>query len=143
RRLMQQWPQLERSHLLKIGVVRIQALQLRGSTACVVADIMFTRGDETEHERLLREAADCAARLESEAIARCAPTSDMISASIALSRGQRETALTLLKRAEAAFDEQGLAMFAAASRVRVGETTGGEDSERIVLAALSEFTREG
>ncbi len=143
RRLMQQWVQLEESHLLKIGVVRIQALQLRAGVACVTADIMATRGDRLSSERLLKEAEVCAKRLQREPVARCQPTADLILASVALSRHDKETSLRLLTKAAQTFDEQGLGMFGAATRVRLGEVIAGEAGEKVLLDALDSFAREG
>ncbi len=143
RRLNQQWPSLERSHLLKIAVVRIQALQLRANVACVVADIMLTRDDHSEAARLMADAARCADKLRRERVARCEPCADLIAASVALSQNQQRNAVSLLNRAAATFDEQGLAMMAAASRVRLGEMIGDADGETTLNAGIEAFAKEG
>ena len=109
------WPKLQRSHLLRIPAARVTAIQTRARAALAIA--ARTPG---AHEPLLREAEQIAKRLAKERLPFCAPTSALLAAGVARTRGRASEATELLKSAAAGFEAQGMKLMAIIARRCMG-----------------------
>jgi hypothetical protein len=135
-----QWPALAGSMLLRIQVLRLEAMHLRARAALAVSAI---GGEGCEAK--LTVAEKLARRIERENMSWAKPLGRLISAGVASQRargagkaaapGSPSTCGTLLLEAIQGFDESDMGLYAAAARRRLGETTGGAEGERLVTEA--------
>lgn len=128
-RVEKRWPELERSQLLRIQRVRIEALHLRGALAAAAL------GTTARSLDLSRQAERCARKLEDERIAWAEPLAWAIRATLASAQGGSEEAEMQLRRAVAGFEASGMMLHAAAARRRLGALVGGDDGRKLVKAA--------
>jgi hypothetical protein len=108
------WPALERSLLLNVQKVRVDALHLRAMSALAAA------GAEGNPAPLLRSADGDAQRLEREAVAWASAIATQVRSGIAAARGDRESAARNLRDAAARFDALAMRLNASAARRRLG-----------------------
>jgi tRNA A-37 threonylcarbamoyl transferase component Bud32 len=118
--LLLSWPRLERSMLLRVQNVRVEAWSLRGRLALAAA-----RPDEAR--RAVRQ-------LKKEQVGWASAQAVMLEAMLEPARRQE-----LLTRAIAAFDQHGMRLFAAAARLRLGESVSDEVGRAQVRAGLAWF----
>jgi serine/threonine protein kinase/tetratricopeptide (TPR) repeat protein len=116
---------LEKSMLLRIQGLRIDALHLRARLAVASAT-----GDQSEGH--LRLAEKLATQIESEEMAYANPFATLIRAGIAHRRGDDPRAIGLLEKAAKDFDNSHMRLYATVSRRRLGELLGGEAGLRLV-----------
>jgi eukaryotic-like serine/threonine-protein kinase len=116
---------LEKSMLLRIPVVRIEAMHLRARLALASA-----AGDL--RERRLRMAEDLANRIANEQMAWSNPLALMIRSGLAKRSGDAARAATLLTKAIEGFEAANMAMYAAAARRRLGETLSGDRGRELI-----------
>ena len=121
-RLRERWSDFEAAQLLRIGVIRVQLWQLRGACSASAADRLERRGQRVRADELRREARASTARLRKDRMGRARPLAGLVDAALSLSEGDRKGAERSLRRSIQEFDSAGLAIFAAAGRVRRGET---------------------
>lgn len=116
-----QWPALENSMLLRIQVLRLEAmhLQARAALATAVADKHVAR-------QRLRVAETMARRIAKERMPWSDPFVALIRAAIAHSRRDSTAARTLLSDAIERFDLADMHLYAMAARRRLGQLTNGE-----------------
>ncbi len=138
-RLVRAWPALEKSNILRVQFHRVFMILLRGNVA-VAAALAGPRGDR---EKLLREAALAASRLEGEGTHYARPAAALLSASILAARGRRGEARGPLSRAVADFEAADMALHAEVARLRLGELTGGEAGLALVARASAFMARQG
>jgi tetratricopeptide (TPR) repeat protein len=140
-RLVAQWPQIARSQFLRIGVVRVQLLSLRGIGASLRA-LALREKDPSTAQLLKQEAERLLERLRKDPIAHGNPFADTIEANLKLFDNSAGAARERLESAAKAFDRLDMRLFAAAARVRRAEL---QTLEADGLAALgfSEFEQEG
>jgi hypothetical protein len=119
-RLLSAWSKIERAMLLRIQNVRVEAWSLRGRLA-------LAAGHPAEARRAVR-------RLREERVGWASAQASMLEALLEPSRRQE-----LLARAIASFDQQGMRLFAAAARLRLGEAASDEVGRANVRAALAWF----
>lgn len=143
RRWHERWSPLERSSLLRIGIVRAMALELRAASACYLASLLNLRGEAGKAERLLDEAAGYARKLKADRLRRHAGTGTLIEAAIHVQRGQHDAARSALAQAIERLDSAKLHMTAAAARMRLGNLTAHERGRALWLAGYRVFEREG
>jgi hypothetical protein len=122
---------LEKSMLLRIQGLRIDALHIRGRLALASAV-----GDQGEQH--LRLAEKLAAQIEREEMAYANPFATLIRAGIAHRRGDDRRAISLLEKATNDFDAAHMRLYATASRRRLGEMIGG-DRGRQMIARTEEW----
>ena len=125
KRVEETWPALRRSLLLKIGSVRLLALQLRANSA------LLARSGSAIPRVAIRDAA----RIGRMKTGGAKPVAQLIQAAVLVKRGDTEAAVALLKTAATGFDDGEMAIHAAATRHRLGELVGGEEGRRMVDAA--------
>jgi len=129
RRVEKQWTPLRKSLLLRIQVLRTESNFLRARCALAAA----AEGHETK--RLLRVAGRHAARIESERMPWIDPFAALIRAGARALSGAPDRAREDLVRAANGFDRAEMKLYAAASRRRLGEMTGGSEGESLVTEA--------
>ncbi len=126
-RLEGSWRALDRSFLLRIQLSRIEAYFLRGRVGLATAAAGRREGismAEAACRKLRREKADHAG-----------PLALLLEAGLDSCRDDEARALECLTQATAAFEGQGLALFAAAGRRRCGELVGGDQGRELVAQA--------
>lgn len=125
-----QWKALEGSMLLRIQVLRLEAmhLQARAALASALAD------PSVAGERY-RIAETMARRIAKERMPWADQLANMIRAAIAHSKGQTAEARRLLTDAAERFDLADMHLYAAAARRRLGEITGNERGAELVNEA--------
>jgi hypothetical protein len=137
-RICLRWPQLVRSRLLRIQLIRVEALHLRARSALAAAG--RHHGDRPDY---LECAVRDARRIAQERMAWCAPIADLILAGVHAARREVPRAAELTTRAMTTFEAGGLAAFAAAAKRRLGELQGGEEGATLVAAANNWFRAQG
>ena len=128
RHVQGQWKSLEQSMLLRIQILRIEALHLRARAALASA---IGSGEKNRVDL----AEKSAARIEREKMTWGLPFAILIRAAVAQQRGDREAAVRLLTDALERFDRERMYLYAAASRHRLGELLGGERGEQLKAQA--------
>ncbi|MDQ6633467.1 MAG: protein kinase [Gemmatimonadota bacterium] len=126
-RLEGEWPKLQRSLLPRIQILRAEALFLRARCALARAASLVRAGRPGfELTTLLGIAERIANQLEGEQMPWIDPFVPCIRGSIARLREERPTAAALLRLALDGFERADMALYAAATRRRLGELQGGD-----------------
>jgi eukaryotic-like serine/threonine-protein kinase len=133
-RLLQTWPPLQRSLLLRIQLTRIEALHLRARAALARAQM-----EPSAREELLASAARDARRIENEGVHYGVPLARLVQAAVMAARGQTEEAAASLATAAAELDGCDMALHAAAARRRHAELIGGDDGHASDWMALQKI----
>ena len=128
-RLLQAWPAVKRSGLLRHPVVRVDAQLLRGRVMLAAAAAGVGGGNE------VRAATRSARRLARESRVDAGGHADLLWAGIAAVRGRPAQAVESLVRARRRFETEGLRLAAAYASRRWGETAGGAEGHRAVREA--------
>ena len=116
---------LEKSMLLRIPAVRIEAMHLRARLALASAA-------GRERKRRLRLAKDLADRIANENMPWSNPLAIMIHAGLAKRSGDDPQAATLLYKSIEGFEAADMALYAAAARRRLGETVSGNRGRELI-----------
>jgi tetratricopeptide (TPR) repeat protein len=124
-----QWKALEDSMLMRIQVLRIEAMHLKARAALASG----SQGDESAHR--LKVAEKLADRLAAERVAWANPFVSLIRASLAHQRGEKSKAVGLLSQAVETFDLADIDLYEAVSRRRLGELLGDERGQRHIEEA--------
>ena len=123
-----QWQALEDSLLLRIPMVRVEAMQLRARAA------LSTTG--AGHDAVkLRLAEKMASKIEKVDISWSKPFATLIRAAVAQQRGNFEHTKALLSEAAVGFEHADMRLYAAAARRCLGETLGDERGRQLIAAA--------
>jgi hypothetical protein len=141
-RLLEEWPRLEASHYLRIGVLRAQLWKLRAVTALASADALQTRGQGSRASELRADARLNAKRLRGEPFGRAQAFGAMVDGALARSAGDGVNARRDLERALSRFEEQEMSLFAAAARGHLGMLVGGTEGGALLDRALSAFKEQ-
>jgi hypothetical protein len=123
-----QWQPLEDSLLLRIPMVRAEAMQLR-ARATLAATTVAPDGAK------LRLAEKIARKIEKVNISWSMPFANLVRAAVAQQRGEAELAKTFLSNAVLGFERADMRLYAAAARRRLGETLDGERGLQLVAEA--------
>ena len=123
-----QWPALEDSLLLRIQVLRIEAMHLQARAALATA-----KGKDQAHR--LNVAEKMAKRIAREKMAWASPFVSLIRAGIANREGRQAEAESLLSTAVAAFSGVDMKLYAAASKRRLGGAVSGERGQELIQEA--------
>jgi hypothetical protein len=126
---------LEKSMLLRIQGLRIDAMQLRARLALASA---FGK----EREQRLRIAARLADKIARENMAYSNPIATLIRAGIAKQRGDEPKAVTLLEKALLDFESSDMRLYAVVARRRLGEMVGGDRGRQLVAQTDEWMTRQ-
>lgn len=124
-----QWPALEDSLLLRIQVLRIEAMHLQARAA------LATAANPKDRAHRLSVAEKMAKRIAREKMEWANPFVSLIRAAIANREGRQAEAESLLSAAVAAFSGVGMNLYAAASKRRLGSAVGGERGEGLIKEA--------
>lgn len=119
---------LEKSMLLRIQGLRIEATYLRARLALASA------GGENR-ERRLRLAHDLANKIANEQMRWSNPLAALIHAGVARRRGDDSGSAALISQAIDGFDASDMALYAATARRRLGEVLGGDRGAALVVQA--------
>ena len=142
-RIREEWPRIEASQILRIAILRVQLRQLRAAAAVAAAAAEDARGNATVARELRKEARKYAKLVARERVRRAAPMAALIHAALDRAEGDVASARRHLEDAVAGFERQGLRLFAAAARVRLGELTPGAEGVRLSSDGLDAFRAEG
>jgi hypothetical protein len=136
RRVNERWGALRGVLLFRIETVHIRCLEMRARCALGVA-----RERPAERDALLAAVERDARRIAWERAPWAASLAQLLRASAASIRGDRERATRLLREAIAGFESAEMAMHATAARYRLARLVGG-DEQRALEAQTSAWLRE-
>jgi eukaryotic-like serine/threonine-protein kinase len=137
-RVTRTWPALQRSMLLRVQTVLLEALHLRAR--CCLAR---AASEPAGRAALLAEARSCAGRIARQASPWAQPTADLVFGAVAHLDGDDERARVLLDRAASGFQGVDMALFAAAARRCLGRLDAGDGAERLSADANAWMTAQG
>jgi serine/threonine protein kinase len=137
-RLMEAWPALAGSQLLRVQLVRVDAWLLRGAAAAACAAM-----DEARADTLLAEADAAAARLAREHRAHAQAAAAVVRAAAAWARGDAPAAVTRLAEAASGYDACEMKLHAAGVRRAAGGLLGGPEGAAMVAKADELLAKEG
>jgi hypothetical protein len=123
-----QWKDLEHSMLLRIQILRIEAMHLRARVALASAL------DEGEPGRLAL-AEKMADKIAKDKMSWAEPLVSLIRAAIAHQRGNATKATGLLADALEGFEREHMSLFAAATKRQLGELIAGEQGAQMIAEA--------
>jgi eukaryotic-like serine/threonine-protein kinase len=126
-----QWQALRRSMLLRLQILRVEALHLQARTALASA----LSGSTQKREHLYRVAEKIAQRIAGEKMPWSDPFASLIRGAVASAHHQPEQAVVFLAEAVDGFALADMALYAAASRRRLGQVTGGERGSQLISEA--------
>jgi hypothetical protein len=132
------WGDLRRAMLLRIQVLRIEALFLRARSALAIA-----AHDSPGPAHLIKEAERLARAIEAEHMPWSDPLGWMLQAGVAALRSDRGRAEGLLTRAAGSFQQSGMALHAAVARYRLGELRGNKNGGGLIEQAAQCMTEQG
>jgi len=139
RRVSEQWSALERSLLLRVQIVRAEALHLRARLALGAA-----RGAGPARRRdLLRVARRDARRIAGERLRPCPPLAALLEAGIAALGGDAAGALAQAGAAARGFAGADMPLYAAAARRRQGALLGGSAGAALCAQADATMAAQG
>ena len=133
------WGPLRWSLLLRVGVIRILALELRGRVLLAAA----TQATGKERERRLRRMEALATQLPREGSACSAGYAALLRAGAQALRGDKQQAQRLAEAAESAFDRASMKVHVAASRWLHGACVGGAEGAALVDGARGAMAAAG
>jgi serine/threonine protein kinase/tetratricopeptide (TPR) repeat protein len=126
-----QWEPLNKSMLLRLQILRVEALHLYARTALASARDTNAK----KRARLHGIAADIARRITREKMSWSDPFAALIRAAIASAQNNPEQGASLLSEALEGFELADMALYAAASRRRLGQMLGGDRGAELVTEA--------
>jgi serine/threonine protein kinase len=127
------WRDLDRSLLLRVQLVRGEAIFLRGR--CAIASIGVPGVSPSEARARIALAERCAARLEGEKMAWTAPLAHFVRAGVAHAKKQADAEQSHLRAAIEAADAADMSMHAAVARLRLGRLVGGDEGRDLLRYA--------
>ncbi len=138
--ILQRWPALRQSLLLRVQALHIQMRSLRARAALCAA---LDERSISQRKDLLRSA-----QRESHAIRRQNAgwgyaLADLIQGGIESASGRREEAIATYRRADTAAVASGMGLHSAVARRSQGSLMGGDAGRQLVAAAESELAAEG
>lgn len=140
--IREHWPTIQEAQLLRIGIVRVQLWQLRGATALAAATELTRRGDTTAAIRARADARYCATKLSTDSSPRARPFAALLAAACDAGDGAKASARRNLELAADAFERQGMSLFAASARYRLG-SLGGASADAVVKESRGQVAAQG
>ena len=129
RHIQGQWKALENSMLMRIQVLRIEAMHLQARAALASAE------RSGEKERRVKVAEKLGLAIARERVTWGTPFSILVLAAVAHQRGEKSKAVALLSQAMEAFDLADIDLYEAVARRRLGELLNDERGLRHVAEA--------
>jgi hypothetical protein len=126
-----QWPALRRSMLLRLQILRVEAMHLRARTALAAA----LEASPAKRAHLYKVAGKIAASIAREKMPWSDPLAALIRAAVASARGDESQSISLLSEAVDGFDLADMSLYAVASRRRLGQVMGGERGASLIAQA--------
>ena len=126
-----QWEALRKSMLLRLQILRVEALHLQARTALATALVSEPR----KRERLYRIAGQIARQISREKMPWSDPFVALIRGAIATAHNEPATAISFLAEAMEGFELADMGLYAAAARRRLGQVTGGERGAELIADA--------
>ncbi len=123
------WDELEKSLLLRVRIVRVEALQARARTALAMA------ADGGETMPLVRIVTRAAAKIEAVKRPWADPLAMLLRAGLAAVQDDRERCAKLLHAAALGFDGAEMALYAAITRRRLGQALGESRGGQLIAEA--------
>jgi tetratricopeptide (TPR) repeat protein len=137
----ERWPALSRSLILRVQLLSIESLSLRGRASLATAS--RTDPGTRLRARLVESAERDARAIEAERMAYATPLGWLLRAGAhALRREDAET-VRLCADAARAFEAADMGLFAAVARLRRGETLGGSEGRRVAGEARAWMCDQG
>jgi hypothetical protein len=133
------WTRFETSLLTRIQGVRIEAWFLRARALLGVAQ----GASDSRRKELLLAARSDARRIAREGRVSSHGFASMIEAAAASLCGEQERAAQLLRAAIDGFDAEGMQLFSAACRVRLGSLIGGNEGRELEARGLGVISQQG
>jgi serine/threonine protein kinase len=130
------WPALKSSQMLRSQLLRLLTYHFRARAALAAA----ARGNRPD---LLRAAEADAKRIAAERVAWSVPYARVLFAGVALLRGDRDRAVSLLRQSADEFDRADMRSHSASARLLLGELLGGADGEQLMKEANDWFAAHG
>jgi len=124
-----QWKTLEDSMLMRIQILRIEAMHLQARAALASAP------RSNDRVRRLKAAEKLARRIARERVAWAMPFVQLVDAAIAFQQDDRSKAVGLLSLAIESFDLADIDLYEAVARRRLGELLGNEHGQRHIEEA--------
>jgi eukaryotic-like serine/threonine-protein kinase len=121
-----QWETIRKSMLVRIQILRVEALYLQGRAALAAAR-------EQKDDYFLKRAEHFAQRLERERMHWTRPLAALLRAGACDLRGDLGKASTFLSQAAEGFDAADMKLYAAAARRHLGRILGGDEGGEMVL----------
>jgi hypothetical protein len=131
KRVVDRWPALRRSMLLRVQAIRIVSWHMHARSALATALTLEPRA----REPLVREALTAAARIHRETATWGKPLATLLRAGAAAARGDSRGAEATLERALPELASQDLHLHAACARRALGVLRGGTDGDALVAQA--------
>jgi tetratricopeptide (TPR) repeat protein len=138
RRLTARWPDLERSLLLRVQFIRIDALATRAR-----ASIAAAHTNAADRVALLSWAERDAKRIANEKMAWADPIARKLLGGVLAARGSNEEAAAHYRAAFEGFSRAHMALYEAVARHRCGALIGGDEGRRMVDAVERSLTEQG
>jgi hypothetical protein len=138
RQVDEAWPRLKSSLLLMVQLTRIEAMQLRGRAALLVA----RTADGGVRRRLLAQVDADARAIAKEKMPWATALAHLLAAGAAAVAGDTERARGRLIEAVAGLDAAGLALYGAAARARLGGLDDSDTGKAMVANAMAWLTRQ-
>ena len=136
RRVDERWPLVKAAFMLRIPMVKIEGLHLKGRSAIAAAI-------GSRDKALIDSAERDAAGIEEEKVAWAQPLAFALRASVARLRGQDERAADMLDRAARGFERADLMLYARAAAYRRGELLAGDEGRELRETAETWMTGQG
>jgi eukaryotic-like serine/threonine-protein kinase len=137
------WPHFVAAQFLRIAMLRVQLLHLRSVAALCEAGHQQRLGRASDARRLRHEARSTAARLAKQRISFARPLAQLTLAAADVAVGNLESGCQGLTSSIELFTKQGMRLYAAAARSRLGQLLGGYEGAALVQQGRGAFTAEG
>ena len=136
-RTTERWRHLTGSMVLRVQLIRLEAVHLRARCALAAAVA------QTNPEPYLRSAERDARRVAREHMPWSNPLADLVLAAVHAARSETGAAVEHARRAVAGFEAADMAAYAAAARRRLGRLIGGAQGDAFVARADAWITAQG
>ena len=127
--LQAHWPALEKSLLMRVQVLRLEAYFLRSRVCLALA------ATRTDRRPLLGSVVRDAKRISSESMVWSDPMGAVLRAGVARLTGRADEAIGELTHAMDGFDLAGMRLHASAARLEMGQLKGGGEGARLIAEA--------
>src|SRR4029453_2170537 len=122
-----EWPALSGSMMLRVQIIRIEALHLKAR--CALAAAASGGSDE---RRLIGIAESLARQISKEGMKGADPLASLVQAGVASVRNETDAAISLLSEACTGFADAHMKLYAAVAKRRLGEITGGAGCQHLI-----------